>query len=115
MAKIVQLKASLELLGISLPELPLSTLSVDEVSHHPAWEVAASGTQAINFGGVTTASVVVIRGDRALTYTLNSGSDAITVNAEGIVILFNVSVTALSITNSDSSNTLVLDVVIAGT
>ena len=112
---VVHFKSSCEYLGAPVPELKPASIAVDEsVIHLPA-EVAASGSLTVDFGAVTTASVVIISGDRDYTYTLNSGSAVTVATKPRQVILIGTSVTALSIANSDASNVLKINIFLGGT
>lgn len=112
---VVHFRAALEYMGGIVPELLPAAIAVDEALSPSPSEIAASGTLAINFGGITTASVVVIVGDRDFTYTLNGESANTVATKPRQIILMGVSVTSLSITNSDSSNVLKIKIFLGGT
>jgi len=111
---IVSLKSVIEVPGFFFPEPVKLELGAPEIVYTGVVEVSASGTQAINFGVITTASFVFIRVNSAATYVLNGGSDNITINSGGVVILYNVSVTALSVTETAAA-AMNLEVLLAGT
>jgi len=111
---VLSIKTVMEVLGGFLPEPIIEQLAFDEMVYVGLTEVAASGTETIDFGGVTTASFVFVRGNRALTYNVNS-TGTVTINAGGHLILFNTSVTTLVIVNSDGVNVLDLEVFLGGT
>ena len=71
----------------------------------------ASTDTAVNFGGVTTADVVVIYSDQAITvnYQLNTGTD-ITIDANRPHVLMGTAMTALFVSNaSGSTANIVID------
>jgi hypothetical protein len=111
---IVSLKSSIEIPGFVSPEPIKLELGIDELNYPGLVEVSASGTETVDFSGPATASFLFIRGNRACTVNLN-GLGAFTMNAGGSITLFNVSITSLTVINSDSSNTLNLEILLGGT
>jgi len=111
---VVSLKSIIEVPGFFLPEPVKLELSAPEIVYTGVVEVAGSGTHAVNFGVITTATFVFIRVNSAATYLLNGGSDNITIASGAVVILHNVSVTALSVTETAAA-AMNLEVLLAGT
>ena len=111
---IANVKLLMEVLGEWLPEPTLESIAFDEYNHPGGVEVAPSGTETVDFSGPTTVSFIFVRGNRAMTLNFNA-LGAYTVNAGGWVLLFNVSITSLTVINSDAVNTLNLEIFLGGT
>lgn len=69
--------------------------------------------QAVSFGTVSTAKVLIVASDKQISLKLNGGSESLSLSANGVMVLFNVSITGLSISNS-SGATATVDVLILG-
>jgi len=82
----------------------LFTLAHDECVYYSNYEVATGTTDgAISLGPVTTATVVYVKSDQTVTVKHNASATAITITANGFILLFNTSVTALTVTNASGS------------
>lgn len=92
----------------------LEGLAVDEYNTR-RYEVADSTSdESINFAGLTTATAVLLRSDQTVSFKINGGDTAIQLTANGLFVLFNTSITSLTISNS-SGSTANVTVVLAGT
>jgi hypothetical protein len=90
-------------------------LAIDESVHYSRYELAADATdESIGFGPITTASVLVISSDYAITYKLNGSSDAVALNANGIHVLMDTAITSLSVSEGNSQ-ACVLEIYLGGT
>lgn len=114
MAKIVGVTGYLSEFGAT--PIPLSkSISVDESAHYSRYELAAdSSASAVNFGPVTTASVIYIKTDNQITYTFNSDGESHTLNAGCWHLLMGDSITSLALTEPNSA-ACVLEIYIGGT
>ena len=115
MGKTVQFAPNIRVGGSTL-DLFLSALGIDEDSGGlKEYEIAASGSQTVNFDGVTTASAIVITGDRTFTFNATGVGASQAYNAGGIVVLWNCAETSLVVANTDGSDTMILKVYLGGT
>lgn len=75
------------------------------------YTVAASGTQAIAFGPVSTAHSVFIKSDRQVTVKLNGDSTGFPIShtevSEGYFVLPSTNVTSISVVNNGSATAIV--------
>lgn len=75
------------------------------------YTVAASGTQAIAFGPVTTAHSVFIKSDRRVTVKLNGDSTGFAIShtegSEGYFVLPSTNVTSITVVNNGSATATV--------
>jgi hypothetical protein len=60
--------------------------------------VAASGTQAINFGSIASGALVYVGTDQGITITVNTATPALAISAGGFALFSKVAITALSVT-----------------
>ena len=111
---VISVRAAIEALGSVVPESIKRELSVDEIQYSGEIVVAASQTETVAFTQITTATFVFFRFNSAITYKLNGGSDDIVVASGGFVLMFNCSVTALSITETAAAE-MRLEVMLGGT
>jgi len=113
--RIISLRGAIGIIG-GRP-FPLDAdLTFDEVETHSRYELAQSASDtALTFNSITTASVVYIETDVAITYKLNGTSNtAVTINIGGRVIHMGCSVTSIHFSEGGTS-AAVLKVLIAGT
>lgn len=112
MERIASLRGILEIIGLAPISLDAG-LSFDENAYYGRYELAADTTaQSVNFGPVTTASLVYIETDGAISVNINALGN-LTLN-QGKFLLFNCSITSIALTEGASSNR-VLKILIAGT
>ena len=114
MAKIVSLRGSLEQMGDIIRNLSQS-ISCAETLYASRYELAASTTdESVSLGHITTVTVMMIHTDVPITYKINGYSDAITIGTAGTHILFNTSVTALTLSEANAVDAVV-DIFLGGT
>ncbi len=93
-------------IGINLRTLSLS-VSADEWGWD-AFEVATGVTASSIFPpNITTIDVLYFESTQAVTIFQNSSATAITVDANGVVLLWGTAVTALTITNASGNTALI--------
>jgi len=113
--RIISLRGAIGMIG-GRP-IPLDKdLSADEIELYPRYELAISASDtALTFNSITTASVVYIESDVAITYKLNgTGSTAVTIAIGGSVLHMGCSVTSIHFSEGGTS-AAVLKIIIAGT
>lgn len=114
MAKIVSLRGSIEQVGDIIRNLSQS-ISCAETLYASRYELAASAAdESVSLGHITTVSVLMIHTDVPISYKINGYSDAIIIGTAGTHVLFNTSVTALTLTESNGVPALV-DIFLGGT
>jgi len=92
-----------------------SDLAVDEITSYSRFEVAQNSSDlVVSFGPITTASVIYIESDIAVTYKLSgTGNNARTLNAGGRHIYMGMSETALHVSEANVG-AAVLKIFLAG-
>lgn len=113
--RIISLRGALGLIG-SRP-FPLDKdLATDEIEIHPRYELAQSASDtALTFNSITTASIVYIESDVAITYKLNgTGNTAVTISIGGFALHMGCSVTSIHFSEGGTS-AAVMRILIAGT
>ena len=111
---VVSVKVIMEVLDGVVPEPIIEQLGIDEFNYPGLVEVAASGTETVDFSGPATVTFLFIRFNRSYTFNIDS-TGAVTMAAGGWVMLFNTSLTSLVVINTDAVNAGNLEIILGGT
>ena len=111
---IIKLTIDLEVPGQGAIYSKRHVISEDEGTYQELVVVNGSVDSPVSFGGVTTADVVYLTSDRALTYRCAVTDTAIGLDADRVHVLCGTNLTALLLSNSGDTDANV-KVLVAGT
>ena len=102
MSKVVTFRGGFEEIGSNVLPL-LFSLAQSEANWRTYLVADATSDESVDLAGIATVDVFLITADQDITYKLNGSSDAITLDANGVHILFGTSITAVTVSNASGS------------